>query len=57
MRFWRGTELRFTGLSVKGNEATLSIAGRRESGTKVKGEIILELEDGVWKIASEGYDH
>jgi hypothetical protein len=49
-------ELRFTGLSVKGNEATLRIAGKR-SGTKVKGEITLALEDGTWKIFAESYDN
>jgi hypothetical protein len=50
-------ELRFTSVSVKGNEATLRLTGKRKSGAKVKGEILLLLEDGDWKVASQSYDN
>jgi hypothetical protein len=50
-------DLRFTSLSVNGNEATLRLTGMRKGGAKVKGEVILVLEDGAWKVASQGYDN
>ena len=50
-------DMYFVSVSVKGNEATLRLTGKRKSGEKVKGEVSLLLEDGSWKIAGQSGDN